>query len=278
MRILVTGGTGYLGAELARQAQGAGHDVVTTYATRAGTVPGVEWRFLDIRHGAGVITCARDLRPDLIIHTAYRQSDWVTTANGAAHVATAAVATQARLVHVSSDAVFSGEAVHYDETAVPDPITPYGAAKGAAEVAVAAIDPTAVIARTSLIVGDGDSQHESMVRDLATGRRDGFLFTDDVRCPVHVGDLATALLELAASTRAGIHHVAGADAISRYELGVLIAHRDGLDPESLRAGSRRELRIPGPVDVRLDSTSTQQVLRTQLRGAKQFLQPSNASG
>jgi dTDP-4-dehydrorhamnose reductase len=189
-------------------------------------------------------------------------------------VAAAAVATRSRLVHVSSDAVFSGDAIYYDETAVPDPITPYGGAKDAAEVAVAALDPTAVIARTSLILGDGDSQHESMVRDLATGRRDGLLFTDDVRCPVHVADLASALMELAASERAGIHHVAGADAVSRYALGLLIAHREGLDPAALRAG---RMGIPGPVDVRLDSTRTQQVLRTQLREAKQFLQPSAAT-
>jgi dTDP-4-dehydrorhamnose reductase len=271
VRTLITGGTGHLGAELARQAVRAGHEVTATYATRPGTVPGASWRFLDIRDRAEVMTCARETRPDLVLHTAYRQSDWVTTAVGAAHVASAARGTGARLVHVSSDAVFSGEAVHYGEAAVPDPITPYGAAKAAAEVAVAALDPAAVIARTSLIVGDGGSQHESLVRDLVAGRRDGVLFTDDVRCPVHVGDLASALLELAASARAGIHHVAGADAVSRHELGVLIAHRDGLDPASLRAASRRETGIPGPLDVRLDSTRTQQALRTHLRGARQFL-------
>ncbi|MDQ1646819.1 MAG: dTDP-4-dehydrorhamnose reductase [Cryptosporangiaceae bacterium] len=272
MRTLITGGTGYLGAELARQAVRAGHEVTATYATRPGTVPGVRWRLLDIRDRADVITCARETSPGLVIHTAYRQSDWATTAVGAAHVAEAARGTGARLVHVSSDAVFSGAAVHYGETAVPDPITPYGAAKAAAEVAVAALDPSAVIARTSLIAGDGGSSHEALVHDLVSGRRDGVLFTDDVRCPVHVGDLASALLELAASTRAGIHHVAGADAVSRHELGVLIAHRDGLDPASLRAASRREAGIPGPLDVRLDSTRTQQALRTHLRGATQFLQ------
>jgi dTDP-4-dehydrorhamnose reductase len=274
MRILITGGTGYLGAEIARQASGAGHHVAATCATRAGDTPGVDWRFLDIRDPAEVIACTTDLRPDVVVHTAYRQSDWRTTANGAAHVAAAAVASRARLVHVSSDAVFSGEAVHYDETAVPDPITPYGAAKGAAETAVAALDPSAIIARTSLIIGDGDSAHESIVHALAAGRRDGFLFTDDFRCPIHVSDLASALLELAASEHAGVHHVAGADAVSRYELGLLIAHRDGLDPAALRPGNRKEMGIPSPLDVRLDSTRTQQLLCTELRGASQFLRPA----
>jgi dTDP-4-dehydrorhamnose reductase len=66
-------------------------------------------------------------------------------------------------VHVSSDAVFSGFDVHYDEDCLPDPITPYGAAKAAAETALRALDPSAVIARTSLIIGDGDSKHEEFV-------------------------------------------------------------------------------------------------------------------
>ena len=42
------------------------------------------------------------------------------------HVALAAAAAGTRLVHVSSDAVFSGTAPSYDETHPPDPVTPYG--------------------------------------------------------------------------------------------------------------------------------------------------------
>ncbi|MFF6914401.1 sugar nucleotide-binding protein [Streptomyces sp. NPDC012466] len=59
-----------------------------------------------------------------------------------------------RLVHVSSDAVFSGARVHYAESCLPDPITPYGAAKAAAETGILAVHPEAVVARTSLIIGD----------------------------------------------------------------------------------------------------------------------------
>ncbi|WP_030926672.1 sugar nucleotide-binding protein, partial [Streptosporangium amethystogenes] len=134
-----------------------------------------------------------------------------------------------------------------------------------------AIVPTAVTARTSLIIGDGDSPHEALVRSLATGRASGVLFTDDVRCPVHVVDLAAALLELAASEYHGIHHVAGADAVSRYELGLLIARRDGLDADRLPSGRRVDTGVPGPLDVRLECDMTQRRLRTRLRGARRFL-------
>jgi len=83
------------------------------------------------------------------------------------HVALAAAAAGTRLVHVSSDAVFSGTAPSHDGAHPPDPLTPYGAAKAAAETAVKGITLGAVIARTSLIIGDGDSQHGRLVHALA---------------------------------------------------------------------------------------------------------------
>ena len=60
-----------------------------------------------------------------------------------------------------------------------------------------------------------------------------------------------------ASPYAGVHHVAGTDAVSRYELGKLIAERDGLDPAALPTGLRATIGPPSPLDVRLDSTRTQ---------------------
>lgn len=272
MDLLVVGGSGLLGQEVTRQAQRAGHHVVATFhANGPASVAEVDWRALDIRRRDDVTALATDLRPHVIVNAAYRQADWATTADGAMHVAVAAAAIGARLVHVSSDAVFSGTVLRCDEMCPPDPITPYGAAKAAAETAVKGINPTAVIARTSLIIGDGTSQHERHVAALAAGTVDGVLFTDDVRCPVHVVDLAAAVLELAASAHSGVHHVAGADAISRYELGVLIARRDGLDDAALRAGIRAGSGVAGPVDVRLDCTMTQARLATRLRGAREFL-------
>jgi dTDP-4-dehydrorhamnose reductase len=185
-------------------------------------------------------------------------------------VALAAAAYDARLVLVSSDVVFSGDDVHYDETAAPDPITAYGAAKAAAETTALAVCEDVVVARTSLILGDGASQHERLVHALARGE-EGALFDDEGRCPVHVGDLAAALVELAVGDHRGVLHVAGAEAMSRLELGRLIARRDGLDPDVLRATSRAGL--PGPVDVRLDSSLASTVLTTRLRGAREFLAP-----
>jgi dTDP-4-dehydrorhamnose reductase len=273
--LLVIGGSGFLGRAVTRQALLAGHRVTATFCAHVPPADGADWRVVDIRRRDDVTSLARDVRPDAVINAAYRQSDWETTADGGAHVALAAAAAGARLVHVSSDVVFSGAAPAYDETRPPDPVSPYGAAKAAAETAVKGIAPGAVVARTSLIVGDdGDSQHERLVHTLAAGATSGVLFTDNVRCPVHVTDLARALLELSAGGHSGICHVAGPDAVSRYELGVLIAQRDGLDEAALPAGRCAATGWPGPLDVRLDSTRTQARLATRLRGAREFLAPA----
>jgi dTDP-4-dehydrorhamnose reductase len=274
MDLLVIGGTGLLGRRITRQAQLAGHSVVASFHASVPPATDIDWRKLDIRRRDDVTALALSVRPDAIINAAYRKSDWETTADGAAHVALAAVAAGAPLVHVSSDAVFSGTAPSYDETRQPDPVTPYGAAKAAAETAVKGIIPAAIIARTSLIIGDGDSPPERLVHALASGAAAGVLFTDEVRCPVHVIDLASALLELAATPHAGVCHVAGGDAISRYELGLLIAARDGLDPAALPSGLRAATGPPGALDVRLDSTKTQARLITRIRGAREFLAPT----
>ncbi|GAA1921264.1 SDR family oxidoreductase [Nocardioides hwasunensis] len=260
MRLLVTGGrTGYLGRHVVRVAAAARHDVLAVGSADA-----------DVRDRAAVDALVERLRPDALVHTAYVQADPEVTATGSAHVAAAAAAHGARMVLVSSDVVFGGADQPYPETAPTDPVSPYGEAKVVAERAVLAACPAAVVARTSLILGDSDSPHERLVRSLAAGA-DGGLFEDERRCPVHVVDLAEALVELAGNDVRGVLHVAGADGMSRYELGRLIARRDGLDPETLRPTSRVALAVPGPVDVRLDSTLAAQVLSTRLRGAREFL-------
>lgn len=278
MKVLIIGGSGFLGTELVRQATAAGWETAATYCSRPGGTAGAagaSWHRLDLRSAGHIDEVLAAVAPSAVIDATSGGSDWAVTADGSIRVAMAAMRRGCRLVHVSSDAVFSGSRIHYDETCLPDPVTPYGAAKAAAETAVRLLAPTAAVARTSLIIGhggSGGSVHERLVHALAAGTHHGVLFTDDIRCPVHVEDLASALLELAVSDHDGMFHLAGADALSRHELGVLIARRDGLDAARLPAGRRADSLMPGPLDVRLDSGATQERVRTRLRGAGEFLQ------
>ena len=149
------------------------------------------------------------------------------------------------------------------------PVYPYGASKAAAETAVRAVDPGAVLVRTSLILGDEHSRQIRLCLAALAGR--ATLFTDELRCPVHVTDLADAVLELAGTAYAGTLNVAGADAVSRAELGRLVAARYGLDPAGMPTATVADAGLVRPTDVRLDSSRAAALLTTRLRGAREVL-------
>jgi dTDP-4-dehydrorhamnose reductase len=190
-------------------------------------------------------------------------------ADGAANVAAAAAAVGARLVHISSDAVHSGRPEWYRDTDEPSPVTAYGAAKAAGETAVAAVDPSAAIVRTSLILGDESTPHIRFVLDLLDGAS-GSLYSDEIRCPVDGGDLASAVLELVGNDYAGIINIAGPDAVSRVVLGRLIATRYGRTPD-FKTCTIAESGTTRAGEVKIDSSLARSILRTRLRGAVELL-------
>lgn len=241
VRLHVTGGTGFLGSALLRHAAGAS-------APR-----------IDVRDGAALQAALRRSRPDVVIHTAYRQDGpevWDTNVSGSASVAVAAHTVGARLIHLSTDVVFDGTATRpYREDDPVNAITAYGRSKAEAEERVLAGHPEALVVRTSLILGGPDgppSSHESLAADpVAT------FYTDEIRSPVLVDDLALALLELANSGRTGVLHVAGADHVSRAELAALTAGRP----------VRTAPAPPGrPKRCALDSGVARSILTSPLRG------------
>jgi len=241
VRLHVTGATGYLGSELVRLR------------------PDATTERVEVRDAGAVSELVERLRPDVVIHTAYRQEEDDVNTVGSENVARAAAAAGARLVHLSTDVVFDGrKGSPYVEEDPLSPVTDYGRAKAEAEVRVALARPDVLIVRTSLLYGGvTPSKHELAARDP------GFtFFTNEIRSPVHVTDLAEALLELAELDVTGPLHVAGADDVSRAEFAELIAGAP------VRSGPAPETR---PLDCSLDSSRARSLLRTRLRGVREVL-------
>src|SRR5438445_2395658 len=108
-RLLITGGSGYLGRALPALAE-PDWDVTATRLTQPGSGP-----VLDVRDAVAVGLLIERLRPDLVVHAAYLPAgeDMMdVNVAGAGDVARASAAVGARLVHLSTDFVFDGERQH----------------------------------------------------------------------------------------------------------------------------------------------------------------------
>jgi dTDP-4-dehydrorhamnose reductase len=262
VQLLVTGGAGYLGSELCALALARGFDVLATQF-RAPVPHGRAVR-LDVRDADAAQRVFLRHGPDVVVHTAYLQEDGPTIVQGSAAVAAAAHRSGARLVHLSTDLVFDGEqGAPYGEDAEPRPVSAYGAAKLEAESVVARAHPGALLVRTSLLYGKPGPQEALALRD------DIELFTDEIRCPTLVSELAAALIELAGLDVSGPLHVAAPEAVSRYELGRFLRARQGGDPDEVRGALAP--RHGRPRDVALDASRAAGLLSSRLRGVTEAL-------
>jgi dTDP-4-dehydrorhamnose reductase len=255
LRIGVTGLSGYLGGRLAPAVAAAGHEVIDL-----GRSAGV-----DLTDPASVAPAVLAASPDAVIHAAAANPgrpetifDAVNRA-GSAAVAAATARIGARLVHVSTDVVLDGRHAPYTDDAPSRPRNEYGRTKAAAEDAVTALDPTAVVVRTSLIYGlhEIDRSTAGFAERLRRGEELA-LFADVIRQPVWVEALAAGLVRLATDLAdvTGTLNLAGEQAVDRATFGRRLLRYwgvDGLDDRitEVRAADRTD-EVPLDLRLRLD--------------------------
>ena len=233
-RWLVTGAGGMLGRDLVSVLSAAGHDV--TAARRAD---------LDITDATAVKAAVAG--HDVVVNAAAwtdvdgaEADEAAATAvngTGTRHVAAACAATGARLLHVSTDYVFPGDATApYPEDAPTDPVNGYGRSKLAGEVAVRDLLPdTGYIVRTAWLYGAHGPNFVATMLRLAQSRDIVDVVDDQRGQPTWSFALAEQLVRLGlaavdGTARAGAYHGTASGETTWFGLARAVFEEAGLNP------------------------------------------------
>jgi len=240
MRILITGASGLLGLNLALETTHR-HTVFGTanihsLKTDAFTViqtdllaPGAVEHLLELTQPDWVIHCAALANLDACEADPLlaRQLNTELPRTLAKHVARGG----ARMIHVSTDAVFDGLRGDYSEDDPPSPVCVYSCTKLEGERAVAEAFPAAIIARVNLfgwsLTGDR-SLAEFFFNNLSQGRQ-AMGFTDVFFCPLLANHLAGIFTSMLERNLSGIYHVVSPECLSKYDFGLRLAGLFNLD-------------------------------------------------
>ena len=179
-----------------------------------------------------------------------------TNVDSAVNIAEAARRHGARLVHLSSDLVYSGKGRGgYVETDPVDPVTVYGRTMADGEKAVREIDPGAAILRISLPMGPSFNRHAGAIDWIQSrfrNSRPATLYYDEVRSCTYTDDLNRVFDHFLAGDEAGLFHCGGPRAITLYQIAQIVNRVGGYDPHLLNGCPRIEA---GPMPPRAGDVS-----------------------
>jgi dTDP-4-dehydrorhamnose reductase len=234
MKVLVTGASGQLGTDLCE-------------VLRDSELIPLTHEDIEISDMSSVKQAFNKYKPDIIVNTAAyvrvddcedeKEKAFQVNSLGARHVAVAAQELGARLVHLSTDYVFGGEAelrtTPYTEFDTPVPLSIYGKSKLAGENLVRHFCLRHFIVRASALFGvagssgKGGNFIETMLR-LARERDELKVVNDQVFSPTYTRDLAQKMAQLITTEYYGIFHITNKGVCSWYELAAEILKLAGV--------------------------------------------------
>ncbi|HEX2533700.1 MAG TPA: SDR family oxidoreductase, partial [Chitinophagaceae bacterium] len=221
--VLVTGANGFVGYYLVERLLQRGFPVTATGrgACRLPfTQEAFRYRSLDFTDRLAVEELLAEEKPGAIIHSGALSKPDECEQDRAAAFRTNVAGTQLLLEgaeqqgvpfhFLSTDFVFSGAADSYGEEDLRDPVNYYGETKRLAEEAVMAYPHPWSIVRTVLVYGAPRQNRGNLLTVVANGLNEGRtlrIFTDQLRTPTYVEDLAEALVRILERKATGIYHI-----------------------------------------------------------------------
>jgi dTDP-4-dehydrorhamnose reductase len=258
MRLLVTGGSGFVGWNLTRLARERGHDVTYTYHEHDVGRDGATAQEMDLRRPAQVREVVGESDPEAVVHAAATTDVDACERNpvrarrinveGTRHVVDAAEAVDARTVLISTSFVFDGTAHEHREDDERNPVNRYGESKADTERVVESTACDPLVVRTDQPYGFAEPWQGGTMVDWTLERLDRGepfrVFTDWYNDPIHVDDLNRVVLALLDGGHAGRYHAVGPDFVSRYEWALAIAAAFDRPTEPIERGTAADVGFP----------------------------------
>jgi dTDP-4-dehydrorhamnose reductase len=245
VRVAVTGANGLLGGAAVAQLAGK-HEVLAIGRGASRLGPGAyAWADVDLGDARAVEGALRDFRAEAVLHAGAMtdvdgcerdpEGAWRVNVGGSEAVARACRALGARLVAVSTDYVFDGEAGPYGEDALPNPRGAYARSKRCGEEAALVLAPDCAVARVAVVysgrAGAKSTFATQVVEKLSRGEPVK-AFHDQIVSPTLAENGAAMTLELLLATSyRGVLHTCGATALDRVDFARRVAARFGLTGE-----------------------------------------------
>lgn len=274
--VLITGGGGLLATNWACYARASSNVTLGTHK-HAVKVDGVNAINISLESEAEVLNAIKSTGAQLVIHTAgytnvdecELQPDLANNINCelAANVAAACRQADIKLVHISTDHLFSGLNPYETELSVSSPINAYAISKLNAEKKVIQSNPDALIIRTNFF-GWGHPRRNSFsdwIYYSLEKNQQIKLFDDVFFTPILIDTLAAQVTALLNRNASGIFNVVSDERISKYEFGLRLADAFGFPKDLISAGSINNLALPAmrPKDMSLSNAKLKQFLGVQ---------------
>jgi dTDP-4-dehydrorhamnose reductase len=237
LKILVTGGAGMLGRDVALAARAVNHEPIALAREELDVTDreAVERAVIENNPGA-VVNCAA--WTDVDGAESHLEEAIAANGTGAGIVAAAAASLNVPVIYPSSDYVFDGSNEEgYVESDATGPLSAYGQSKLAGEEQTIAANPRHFVVRASWLFGVNGRNFVDTMLGLADTQEEVVVVRDQVGCPTYTGHLAEGLLRLLDGDDYGVHHMAGGGRCSWYEFAVEIFRQAGADCRVLSATS-----------------------------------------